>query len=402
MSGPTRRARAISAAAAIGLLGFAGACAGSPTLAAERAARATRGRGDVVIAVVWPWAARTEIRYWEGLEMAVGEANAAGGVNGRKLRLVRWDDGESVDQARLVAQRLAADPDIVAVIGHLQSYTTVPAAAVYDEAGLVQIAPTATDPELTAHGYGRLFRATFTDDAIGRQVADLAARSGYRRVAIYYIRNTYGRDLANAFERRATALGLLIVARQSYDPSGRVTEEAFEPTLREWKTLELDAIFVAGEVPSGALLIAAARRQGIRVPILGGDAMSSPALIKVAGAAAEGTVVATIFHPDEPRPEVARFTAAFEQKYGLPPDAGSAIGYDAVGLLADAMRRAGSSAPEAVARSLHASAGWHGVTGTFAFDANGDLVDRGLVTVAVRDGRFTFVAQPSAPVAGAK
>jgi branched-chain amino acid transport system substrate-binding protein len=282
---------------------------------------------------------------------------------------------------------------VVAVIGHLQSYVSVPAAAIYDLSGLVMLSPTATDPELTSQGYRRVFRATFTDRTVGRQMADFAASRGHRQVAIYYIRNRYGRGLANAFEERASELGVSVAARQSYDPSEQANERTFAPTLREWKEVDIDAVFLAGEVPSAARFITEARRQGITAPIYGGDAMSSPALIGVAGAAAEGTIVASVFHPDEPRAEVQRFTAAFRQRFGASPDAGSALGYDAVRLLAHAMREAGSTVPDEVARALHAVNGWQGITGAFSFDANGDLADKPLVKMVVRGGRFDYVPE---------
>jgi branched-chain amino acid transport system substrate-binding protein len=370
------------------LLAVTSACA-ERSAREERAARAARATGDVVIGVAWPWAARSEIRYAEGLRMAVDETNASGGILGRRLRLVERDDKESVDEGRLVAQALGADPEIVAVIGHLQSYVAVPAAGIYDLAGLVMISPTATDPELTSQGYSRVFRATFTEREVGQQMADLAAARGYRRVAICYIRNRYGRGLANAFEERGGERGLRVVARQSYDPSGD-TSLAFAPIVREWKELALDAIFLAGEVPSATGFITHARSQGLAVPILGGDAMSSDALL-AAGPVAEGTVVAMFFHPDEPRPEAQRFATAFRERYGTSPDAGSALGYDAVKLLVHAMREARSTVPDDVARALHAARDWQGVTGAFAFSPNGDLLDRRIVKAVVRDGRFVYL-----------
>ncbi|HEY9479897.1 MAG TPA: ABC transporter substrate-binding protein [Gemmatimonadaceae bacterium] len=368
-----------------------GACRWSGSPAAERIARAERGVGDIVIGVAWPWAARGEVRYADGLEMAVDEINGAGGVRGRHIVLRKEDDHESVDEGEMVAQRLANDPDVVAVIGHLQSYVSVPASAIYDLSGLVMIAPTATDPELTAHGYPRVFRATFTDSEVGRQMAELAAREGYERIGILYIRSSYGRNLANAFEERANDLGLSIPVRQSYEPNGVTGGDSFAPAMRGWSDAGLDAIFLAGEVPSAALAIVVAREAGITIPVLGGDAMSSPELISVAGSAAEGTVVATAFHPDEPRPEVRRFTAAFEARYGVSPDAGSALGYDVVHLLADAIERAGSTLPDSVARELHALRDWRGVTGSFTFDSVGNLVGRPIAKMVVRDGRFVYL-----------
>jgi len=158
--------------------------------------------------------------------MAVDEINAAGGVLGRPLTMLREDDHESVDRGRLVAQRFAQNLDVVAVIGHMQSYVSLPAAAIYDLSGLVHLAPTATDPRLTEQGYRRLFRMTFTDREIGAQMAEFAAARDYDRVAIYYIRNAYGRGLANAFEQRALEQSIFIADRQPYYPNSVAAERA--------------------------------------------------------------------------------------------------------------------------------------------------------------------------------
>jgi branched-chain amino acid transport system substrate-binding protein len=360
----------------------------------ERVRRARDGRGDLVIAAAWPWVLRKEIRYGEGMQMAVDEVNAGGGVGGRHLRVARYDDSESIDRGRIVAQKIADDPDVVAVIGHLQSYITVQTAGVYNQAGLVLVAPTATDPKLTQLGYKQVFRATFTDKSVGRQLAELVASQQRRNVAVYYIRNDYGRNLANAFEERARELGVAVQARNSYDPSEQASERTFDQVLTEWKPVDLDAIVLAGEVPSAAIFVSQARRKGIDVPIIGSDAMSSPALMEVAGAAAEGTTVASFFNPDEPRPEVVRFNAAFTAKYGVPPDAGSALGYDCVQLLAHAMKQAGSAVPEDVARALHALKDWRGVTGAFSFDDGGDAA-KPVIFAVVRGGRFEYLPTPA-------
>lgn len=392
--GPGRRAALLSLALIVAV-----ACVRPREPARQRAEEARTGKGDVVIAAAWPWQLRKEIRYGEGLQLALEEVNAGGGIAGRPLRVARYDDGESVDAGSLVAQQIASDPHVVAVVGHLQSYVTVQAANVYDQAGLVLVAPTATDPELTERGYKRVFRATFTDKSVGRQLAGFAAERGLRKVAIYYIRSTYGRNVANAFEARAAKVGVTVCARSSYDPSEQASERTFESTLLEWKTTDMDAIVLAGEVPSAAIFVAQARHLGITVPIIGGDAMSSPGLMAVAGPAAEGVMVASFFHPDAPGPERARFDASFRKRFGVAPDAGSALGYDCVQLLAAAMRRSQSLAPDDIAEALSGGPPWKGVTATFAFDEHGDLLRKPVVMSVVRKGRFELLAELDPPAA---
>ncbi|WP_353265420.1 ABC transporter substrate-binding protein [Gemmatimonas sp.] len=390
MSRPVLRLRALVGSIALCATAAQTAACRDDSPAAERVQRASRGLGDVIVAAAWPWAAKKEIKYGEGLDLATAEVNGSGGIGGRTLRVVRHDDEESVNVGRMLAERLAADPDVVAVIGHLQSYVSVSTASTYEHAGLVMVAPTATDPALTEQGGSRIFRVTFTEHEVGRQMAQLALARSHRRIVIVYIRSRYGRGLANAFEESLSNGGGTIVARQSYDPVPGADDRVFVPILRDLKQLEFEAIFLAGEVPSATSFIVEARRSGITAPIYGGDAMSSPALL-AGGEAAEGVIVATIFHPDDPRPEVRRFVEAFRAKYHTDPDVGSAAGYDAMRVLAEAMRYAKSSVPDSVALALREMPVWTGATGPFRFTARGELAERPLVMAVVRNGRFAFL-----------
>jgi branched-chain amino acid transport system substrate-binding protein len=361
----------------------------------EGAARAGGGRGEVVLGAVWPWASRAQSLYWEGMQLALEEVEREGGVGGRTLRVLRVDDQESVTEGRLVAQRLAANPDVAAVIGHMQSIVTVPAAAIYDLAGMLLLAPAATDPELTDRGYERVFRLTYTDRDAGRQLAEFAERRGYRRIAIYYVRNGYGRALANAFEERGVELGLEIVARQSYEPDARGGARTLEPILREWKSLAPSAILLAAELPQAGTFLAAARAEGLDVPVLAGDALGHPELLEL-GALVEGAIVASVFHRSDPRPEVRHFVARFGARFDAAPDPAAALGYDAIRLLTHAMREANSVDAGRVAEALRATRGWNGVSGHITFNDRGDPIDKPVVKLIVRQGQFDYVDDAAA------
>ena len=367
------------------------ACEASRDPAQERIQLAEAGTGEIVIGAPWPWEARGgSSLYGEGMDLAVEKINADGGVRGRSLRIERIDDKESVNEGRLVAQLLANDPEVVAVIGHLQSYVTIPAATIYDGNGLVMIAPLSSSPKLTQQGYKRVFRTTFNDKQVGRQMAVFAHRRGYERVALLYVRNTYGRDLANAFEERAHELGLNVVERQSYTAAADRMKTSFGMVLRSWRDMEFDAIFLASAVPEAGVFITQARATGIDVPLLGGDAMDNASLIEVGGEAAEGTIVASNFHVDDPRPVVQEFVQLFNEKTGQMPNRDAAAGYDAVRLLAHAIEQAGSTVPEAVTQALRTMAPWEGTTGVMAFDEKGDLADDILIAKVVRNGKFEY------------
>lgn len=381
-------------------LGLLPACMDSGGPDGARAGRTGEGSGPIVIGAPWPWDARSSIRYADGMQLALDEINAAGGVQGRPLALLRVDDHEDIDRGRLVAQELSRNPEVVAVIGHLQSYVTVPAAAIYDLSGLVHLAPTATTVELTRRGYRRVFRTTFSDADVGRDMAEYALRQGYRRIVIYYSRDEYGRGLANAFEERATRGDAGIIDRRSYDPSTPANPLAAAEAANAWMDLAPDAVFIAGDGESAALLARELDRSGSAAPLLGGDALGIPAFLSLGGEAVEGTVIASRFNPDTPTPEVERFTDAFRERFGADPDVGAALGYDAVRVLAHAMGVAGSAAPERVAAALHGLRGWTGVTGVFSFGEAGDLREVPIRKVVVRGGAFRHLDEPPAPESG--
>ena len=342
-----------------------------------------------MIGVAWPWESRPVGLYAEGLDMAVEEVNASGGVLGRTLRLERGDDGESVDGGRLVAQRFADDPDVVAVIGHLNSHVSIPAADIYERGGLLMLTPASTAPALTRRGHRRVFRSVHDDEDVGRQMADLAAEQGWRRVYVVYVRTAYGEGLANAFESAAGAGRVDVVGRESYGADGSGLDALVADVRQTRDAQGFDAVFLAGIPPQAGSVIAALRRGGVGAPVFGGDALDTAELVEAAGGAAEGVYVASVFHPDDPEPGSRAFRTAFEARYGRTPDSWAARGYEAVRILTGAMEAAGSAAPDDVAAALRAS-GAGGVAGPFGFDEKGDVVGKRLVVAVVRAGRFEY------------
>lgn len=365
------------------------ACGTSRDPAAERAARAGSSTGEIVIGAAGPFTgdlAQFGQSMLNGINLAVDEINAAGGVlGGRKLRIETGDDQAKVNEGTLVAQRFAGNPDIVAVVGHFNSGVSITASAIYEKSGILQITPASTNPKLTAQGFNLIFRNLPNDDENGRQLADFAGRKGFRRMAIYFANNAYGKGLADVFEARAKELGIEIVDRQAYDPE---RDEDFRPVLTGWKSQNLDAVCISGENPKGAVMISQAREIGLKVPFMGGDGIASPELWEIGGAAADGTFVTSYFHPGDPRPEVAAFNEAYQKRYNRLPDVWAAQSYDAVKAIVAAIEKGQSAAPPSIANALRSFADWQGVTGAHTFDANGDVVGKKVIVTVVRGGKF--------------
>lgn len=354
--------------------------------AQERDSRAAAGSGDIVVGVGWPFADRNEW-FLEGVTMAVDEINTGGGLLGRKIRIVKGDDKQSITDGLSVAQSFADNPDMIAVIGHRSSVVSLPTSEIYNEAGLVMINPLSTNPQLTQKGFDKLFRIIPNDREIASQMGSFSARKGYKRIVIYYVNDNYGRGLANSFEDYAEAHGMTIVDRITY--FGDTTELANQ--IKKWRALDCDAIFVADTVPKAAEFIARVRGAGAEVPILGGDGLDSNRLTEIAGQAAEGVIVASIFNPNDKRPEVSMFVSKFENKHKVLPNKLAAQGYDAVHLLSTAILKAGTTRPVKISEALHTLKDWPGVTGRHTFDKNGDVVDKQVVKKQVRNGKFEYI-----------
>ena len=331
-------------------------CGAEDNPAEERARRAARASGDVIVGAASPWSAKRNLLR-QGMEMAVEEVNAGGGINGRRMKIVWGDDQSSINDGLTVAYQFAENMDMVAVIGHSNSYISVPASIIYEYYGLLMLSPLSTNEKMTRNGFTRIFRNIQDDHIFGKEMARFCDRMGYKKLVIYHVKNDYGRGLANAFEKKCDERGIEVLDRIAYDSfSG---PQQFRQDLEFWKEVyQFDAIFLAGLVPQAAEFVKVVRAMGIEVPILGGDGLDHPKYLEIAGPAAEGTFAATCFDLNDDNPRMRGFVSAFSEKYGYGPDIAASQGYEAVTVLAAAMNRAGTTVPDEVARTMRITSGW--------------------------------------------
>jgi branched-chain amino acid transport system substrate-binding protein len=360
------------------------------TLAEKRdaAARAATSETPIRIGFVWPLAA-AEDKLPSGVQMAVDEINEAGGILGRQIELVPRDDQLSLRESRLVAQELAEDSSITAVIGHGYSDKALAVAPLYEFNGLIMMSPSATTPDLTRMGYHYIFRNVINDLESGRQLARFAYSEGYRRVVILYEAGDYGRQLSNVFENEANVLNMTIVDRRPYQSA-----RSFEPIIDDWSSEDFedfDSIFIAGFNPVAAQFIRDARRARIRQPIIGSDGLNTSDLWSIARESSIGMVVASYYHPDTPDANVQSFIDRYHARYNDEPDTWSALGYDTVYIIAEAIKQANSTVPSEVADQLHHITNLAGVTGDYTFDDNGDVVNKSLILVVQQKEAFEFL-----------
>lgn len=325
-----------------------------------------------------------------GIRLAVDEKNSKGGVLGRKVELVVFDDSADPKEAVSVARKIEADPSIIGVVGHMNSGTTKPASPIYHEAGLPVVMPVPTNPEITKQGFSNLFRIPPTDLDQGTEVAQFALnRLGKRRFAIIHDSTAYGQPLAE------------IVRKTVQDAKGEVVafdgitegDKDFRALLTKIRGLNPDAIFFGGIYNEGGLLVKQARELGLNASFISADGAYSEKFIQLAGPAAEGVVVSFIA-PDEKSSDVTRsFGEQFRQKYGQ-IKAFAPLGYDATNVLLTAIEKAGKPDKNAVISTLHAPTfRYNGVTGESSFDADGNNSRRSVFFFEVKDGKFEPVTR---------
>lgn len=334
----------------------------------------------VRVGVAGPWSLEYTAMTRRGIQLAVDEVNAAGGAGGRRLQIVQKDDAAQGARAAAVAAELAADPRVVAVVGHLNSGAMVSAARVYD-GRVAAVSPIATSPDLTGISPW-VFRVVASDSASGSALARSGVARRARRVAVLYENNVYGRGLAAAFERElgASLLGIDPIAESGV---------GVEPLVAYYKQERADLVFVAGTRESGVAVLREARRQGLAATFLGGDGWAQ---IPADTLASEGAYVGLPFALGDDDPDRQRFVRAFTARHGMAPDASAALAYDATMAVAGAIAEGGADRARVRAALAAGSGAREGVTGILRFRPDGDPVERSTTLMRVRRGALVRVA----------
>lgn len=329
-----------------------------------------------------------------GAGLAMVRRNAKGGIGGRPIELVYGDDRGRESQAAIVAERLAQDPGIVAVIGHFNSVCSLAGKPIYGAAGVLQFSPGSTNVDV-CRGSDWTFRNLYSDDYQGQAIARYVANTlGLQRAAVLYDNDAYGIGLKDAFAGEAERIGLEVVSESPY---AREVTLDFSAAVAEADSLGAEIIFISGLYNEAALIAMAARGQGIQTPFIGGDGVISEALVRVGGDAVEGMLIMTTFivHPDVGGAAAQEFAEAFFEAYDRTADTWAALSYDAANQLFEAIEDAGPDRKgirDYFARMTSPERAYHGVTGATYFDENGDCLKPGYITV-VRNGEYVPAAR---------
>lgn len=320
-----------------------------------------------------------------GTRLAVEEANAKGlSIGGKKVKLELMGEDDQADPrtGTTVAQRLV-DSGVKAVVGHLNSGTSIPASRIYDQAGIAQVSPASTNPKLTQQGYKGVFRTIANDVQQGSVLGKFAVTTlGAKKVAIIDDRTAYGQGLADETEKGAKGAGAQIVAREF--TTDKATD--FNAILTKIRAANPDVIFFGGMDAQAGPMLRQMKQLGINARFLTGDGGCSPEMIKLAGDAIGANAYCSMAGlPLEKMPGGAEFRERYKKRFNADVQIYSPYAYDAATAIIAAMQKADSVEPAKYLPELKKT-NFPGVTGNVSFDDKGDLKEGSITIYQYKDG----------------
>jgi len=323
------------------------------------------------------------------VELGLKEVNDGGGINGRKVNLIIYDDRLNPQEAVAIANKLIEKDKVVGVASGSYSGPTRVTAPIFQKAGMPMVAGYAVHPDVTWDPKEKkpndfCFRNGFLGEIEGAAAAEFAVKNlKAKRIALIFMDNDFGRAISSGFAERAEKLGAAVLTKQMYKFPG---EKDFRPFLTRIKEGNPDVIFAAGYYNEAASIVRQSKELGIKSQILGEEGFDSPKFLEIAGPAAEGVIIATNLDRDDPRPLVQNFLKNYRKAYNEDADMVGASSYDAFMILVNAIRKAGTD-PKAIQKALLETKDYNGLTGKISRFVQGEVVKPVQIQV-VKGGKF--------------
>jgi branched-chain amino acid transport system substrate-binding protein len=319
------------------------------------------------------------------IQMAVDEINNKGGVLGKKISLTFADDAADPQTAAAAANKLVSQ-GVVAVVGGYASGAVLPASGVYHQAGIPMVVTAANSAKIPAQGYNNIFLINGTTTAQAQTAADyMVHKLKGKRIAILNDNSAYSVDLANQTKKFVEQMGGQVVAFDAVNPQ----ETDFTTELTKLKSLKPDATYWTAYYAAGGLLLKQFKQVGVSGAFGVGDGANDPTIIQIAGKQnAEGMFTTTSPTPQF-IPSAKDWVKQYQTRFGEAPGPYSALSYDGMRVLADAISRAGSTDKSAIIKALAATKGFQTFGGPVSFKSDGELATSNFIVLVVKNGDYT-------------
>jgi len=347
------------------------------------------GTGPIIVGYYGDLTGRTSnfgVSTKNGVMMAADEINKAGGINGRQIQILSEDDEGRPEKASTVATKLIAQDRVVALLGEVASGNSLAAAPKAQAAQVPMISPSSTNPAVTQVG-DYIFRVCFIDPFQGEVMAKFAANTLHAKKAAIMLdfNSPYSRGLTEFFESSFTKLGGQILTKQSYTQGDR----DYKGQLTSIRSASPDVIYVPGYYGEVGVIAKQAKQLGITQPLLGGDGWDAPQLFELGGEALNGDFISNHYSVEDPSPVIQKFVADFKSRYSIAPDALAALGYDAMRVLADSLKRAGTTNGPKLRDAIAATKDFSGITGVISINSERNAV-KSAVVLKIQNGKFEY------------
>ncbi|MBK7859410.1 MAG: ABC transporter substrate-binding protein [Archangiaceae bacterium] len=323
-----------------------------------------------------------------GVDLAIEEANEAGGVKGKKLAVRVYDDQSKPEEAASAVTRLLTQDKVKLILGEVASSNSLAMAPKAQAAKVPMISPSSTNPTVTEVG-DYIFRVCFIDPFQGYVMAKYAREElKFNTAAILKdVKSAYSVGLTEVFERKFTEMGGKVVGTEAYSKG----DSDFRAQLTALKKLKPQGLYIPGYYNDVGAIAQQAEELGLKTVMMGGDGWDGPPLFELGGKAIEGSYVSNHYSAEDPSPIVQNFIKKYQERFKVVPDSLAALGYDSARVGIEAMKRAPSLDGPALREAIAATKEFPGVAGTITLNAKRDA-EKPAVVLQVKDGKFHYVA----------
>lgn len=324
----------------------------------------------------------------KGIKLALDEINAAGGALGRPIELIAEDNQTKNGESATAAKKLMSRDKVIALLGEVTSSRSLEVAPLAQAAKIPMIAPGATNARVTQQG-NYIFRVCFIDDFQGVVMAKFAKDDlKAKKVAtLTSVSSAYSVGLSKVFKETFIANGGTVPIEQKFNEG----DKDFRAQLTAIKSANVDAVFVPGYYQEAALVARQARALGLTIPLFGGDGWESEQLLAIGGEALNGCYYSTHFTPENKDPAVVTFVEKFKKRWnGETPDAYAALGYDALYVLVNAIKAAGTTESAKLRDAIAATKNFSGASGVTTLDKDRNA-SKPATIIAIKDTKLQFL-----------
>ncbi|HFU76430.1 MAG TPA: hypothetical protein ENK66_09315 [Arcobacter sp.] len=361
---------------------------------------------SIKIGVAWPITGEAYDYFQQGVQFAQKELNQQG-ILGRKIELDIENDHWDIAVAHDIAKKFSTNPQILAVIAHDDETLAIPTSITYEYSGLIMVSPAVSYPLFTRRDFSYIFRNTLDDTKMAEILSEAAKYLNLKKIAVLsFHQDKYSEVLAQNFMENAIVNDLEVVYENHIKLKNQIEidlngespdidrsnaiEVITDLTPSQLNTIDYDAIFLGGYEDKIAPFIIKTREKGIYAPFLTGDALDIDSL-GTYGENMDNIIVSTLFNSEQVNHKIQNFIKKFQQEYGVFPDTWAMQGYDAMMLIAEAIKNANSFDPELITRELKYMRNYESIFGKYSLTPRGDVEGRKLYIKVFRNNKFHYI-----------